>query len=70
MPTGFQASTRSAIEQQFGVVPNEAAVRQHIERQFATPKNRVHDYVEVVQEVIGPINRERIGVMQTNRDGS
>lgn len=58
----------AVIEQQFGVVCDEAAVRTHIQRQFAQPQHARHSSVEVVQETIGPLpSSERVGVLETRR---
>jgi hypothetical protein len=55
------------LEQEFGVVHDEAAVRQHIGKQLARPENAKYPYVEVVQEVVGPIDEQRLGVVKTTR---
>jgi hypothetical protein len=55
------------LEQDFGHICGEAAVRQHIEKQFTNPKNRDLRYVEVVQDHIGPVDSQHVGIMETNR---
>ena len=67
-PVGYGVGVRPppVIEQEFGVIHEEAAVRTHIERQFQRPKNARFDFVEVVQEVIGPIDAQRVGVIETH----
>jgi hypothetical protein len=55
------------LEQEFGHICGEADIRAHIARQFSQPQNRAHAYVEVVQEHIGPIDSEHVGVTRTNR---
>jgi hypothetical protein len=57
----------AVLEQEFGRIHDAAVVRQHIERQFARPCNAAYDQVEVVQDVIGPRDGERVGVVRTNR---
>jgi hypothetical protein len=57
----------AVMEQEFGCIHDETAVRQHIERQFARSCNAAHGEVEVVQEVIGPLDGERVGVVRTQR---
>ena len=55
------------LEQEFGVVHDEAAVRRHIERQLARPENAKYPYVVVEQDVIGAIDGQRVGVVATRR---
>jgi hypothetical protein len=57
----------AVIEQEFGVVHAEAAVREHGRLQFAAPQNDGHLAVEVVQEVIGPVDSGRVGIVTTSR---
>jgi hypothetical protein len=68
-PVGYGVGVRPppVLEQEFGVVHDEAAVREHVERQFERHGNSQFELVDVVQEVIGAINCERVGVIQTNR---
>jgi hypothetical protein len=69
-PVGYGVGTRppAVIEQQFGVVHDEAAVRRHIERQFGRPSNQPYEVVEVVQEVIGVVDHaDYVGVVRTSR---
>ena len=68
-PIGYGVGVRPppVIEQEFGVIHDEAAVRTHVEQQFQRPENARFDYVEVVQEVIGPIDAQRVGIVATNR---
>jgi hypothetical protein len=55
------------LERQFGSVADEAAIRRHSERQLCLPANEATEYVEVVQEVVGPIDGQAIGVAAANR---
>jgi hypothetical protein len=57
----------AVLEQQFGVVHSEEAVRRHAARQFAEPQNHAHACVEVVQSVVGPIDSQRVGVVAESR---
>jgi hypothetical protein len=57
----------AVIEQQFGIIHDEAAVRRHIERQFELPRHQLCKSVEVIQEVIGPIDDRRVGVIRAAR---
>jgi hypothetical protein len=68
-PVGYGVGIRPppVLEQEFGVVHDEAAVRKHVERQFEGAVNSQYEFVDVVQDVIGPINDQRVGVIQTNR---
>jgi hypothetical protein len=56
------------LEQEFGVVHDEAAVRRHIQKQLARPENAKYDYVTVVQKVIGS-DGQRVGVVESNKNG-
>ena len=53
------------ILERFGESLDEATIRQHIEQQLAREPNRRHAYVEVEQEVIGPVDSQRVGVIKT-----
>jgi hypothetical protein len=68
-PIGYGVGVRppAVIEQEFGVVHDEAAVRRHVERQLAEPRDPSHESIEVVQQVIGPVDREHVGVVRTER---
>jgi len=64
---GVGVCAPAVIEQEFGVVHEDAAVRQHIQAQLAQPRHQEHAYVEVVQEVIGPLDSGRVGIVETRR---
>ena len=69
-PIGYGVGIRppAILEQQFGELADEAAVRRHIQQQLALPQHREHAFVEVVQEIIGPVgDGNRVGPIQTNR---
>jgi hypothetical protein len=68
-PVGYGAGIRPppVLEQQFGVVHDEAAVRRHVELQLAQPVNLRYPFVDVVQETIGPIDSQRVGIVRTKR---
>jgi hypothetical protein len=55
------------LEQDFCRPADEAAVREHIAAQFRHPNNQNYFYVEVVQEHIGPIDSQHVGITQTHR---
>ena len=67
-PVGYGVGVRppAVIEQEFGVVHDEAAVRQHIAAQLRAEPHRELSYVEVEQQVIGPLG-SRVGVTSTRR---
>src|SRR5947199_10639013 len=52
-PVGYGVGVRPplVLEQEFGVVPDEAAVRHYFQRQLAEPQHGQHTFVDVVQEV-------------------
>jgi len=68
-PVGYGVGVQPppVLEQDFGVVHEDAAVREHVERQFSRPENSQYEFVDVVQEVIGAIDDQRVGVTATNR---
>lgn len=68
-PVGYGVGVRPppVLEQEFGVVHDEAAVRKHVERQFKQSGNSNYEFVDVVQDVIGAIDGGGVGVIQTNR---
>ncbi|MCI0357600.1 MAG: hypothetical protein L0211_03830 [Planctomycetaceae bacterium] len=68
-PLGYGVGIKppAVIEQCFGDVHTEDQIRQHIERLLAAERHEDVSSVEVVQEVIGPIDAERVGVVATNR---
>ena len=68
-PVGYGVGVRppAVLESEFGVIHDESYVRRHIERQFARPANERYEFVEVEQEVVGPIDAQHVGVVRTNR---
>lgn len=56
-----------AVLERFGHACSETTVREHIARQFTHPQNRDYPFVEVAQEVIGPINSQQVGPLRTDR---
>jgi hypothetical protein len=64
---GVGIQTPPILEQCFGDVHTEDQIRQHIERLLADERHKDLQSVEVVQEVIGPIDSERVGVVATHR---
>ena len=68
-PVGYGVGVRppAVIEQEFGVIHDEATVWRHVQSQLALPRNREHAYVEVEQEVIGPQEGGRVGIVETHR---
>jgi hypothetical protein len=66
-PVGYGVGVRppAVIEQQFGVIHDEATVRQHFQRQFAEPPHQQHEFIDVVQEVVGPVDAQHVGVVRT-----
>lgn len=55
------------LESEFGQVHSEQHIREHIERLLNQPQHRNLPYVEVVQEVIGPIDAQRVGPLPPKR---
>jgi hypothetical protein len=66
-PLGYGVGLKPppVIEQCFGDIHDEGAVRAHIEQILAQPENSQLAYVDVVQEVIGPTgDGESVGVVR------
>jgi hypothetical protein len=68
-PVGYGVGIQppAVLEQDFCRPADEPAVRAHIGRQFANPANENYPYVEIVQEHIGPIDSQHVGIMRTDR---
>jgi hypothetical protein len=68
-PVGYGVGIRPppVIEQQYGGVHDEAAVRAHFGPLLARPENAGLAYVEVVQEVLGAKPDGSVGVVRTER---
>lgn len=68
-PVGYGVGVRPppVLEQEFGVVHEEAAVREHVARQFRRAENSRYEFVDVVQEIVGPADNRRVGMIKTNR---
>jgi len=68
-PVGYGVGVRPppVLEQEFGVVHDEATVRKHVERQFEQPANSQYEFVDVIQDVIGPSDSQRVGIVATSR---
>ncbi|MDX1945196.1 MAG: hypothetical protein SFU86_07305 [Pirellulaceae bacterium] len=55
------------IEQEFGQVASEVEVRAHFGRTLAEPRHAGLAYVVVEQDIIGPVDGQRVGIMKTER---
>ncbi|MEX2176472.1 MAG: hypothetical protein WD872_19060 [Pirellulaceae bacterium] len=68
-PVGYGVGIKppAVLEQEFGVVHDEAAVRRHVRKILAQPRHAALEYVEIVQEVIGPVDDQRVGVVRARR---
>jgi hypothetical protein len=68
-PVGYGVGIRPppVIEQQYGVIHDEAVVRAHFGRILARSENQRLAYVEVVQEVLGPLPGGSVGIVRTQR---
>jgi hypothetical protein len=68
-PVGYGVGIRppGVLEQDFCRPCDEATVRAHIARQFANRANQNYPYVEVVQEHIGPVDAQHVGITQSHR---
>jgi hypothetical protein len=67
-PVGYGVGVKPPkVLEEFGVAHDEATVREHISQQLATAENRGYDYVEVHQEVVGPVDASHVGVVRVDR---
>jgi hypothetical protein len=67
-PVGYGVGVQPpAVIEEFGSERDEAYCRDHILKHLTVEENRRYPFVEIEQEVIGPIDAERIGVMKTDR---
>jgi hypothetical protein len=68
-PVGYGVGVRppAVLEQQFGVEHREAEVRQHFQRQLKESRHANQAAVEVIQEIIGPVDARHVGIIKTNR---
>lgn len=54
------------LEQEYGVIHDETAVRQHMQKQLTSPRYHGIELIEVIQEVLGA-DGQSVGVVETNR---
>jgi hypothetical protein len=68
-PVGYGVGVRppAILETEFGAVPDEGAVHRHIERQFLKKGNDQYDFVNVEQDIVGPVDSQHVGVDRTER---
>jgi hypothetical protein len=68
-PVGYGVGVRppAVIEQEFGVVHEDQAVRKHIEQCLGAPEHQSHESVEVIRRIVGPVDGYHVGVVRTDR---
>jgi len=67
-PVGYGVGVKPPrVLEEFGVAHDEETVRRHICEQLATAENRGYAFVDVEQEVIGPVEGRRVGVVRVDR---
>jgi hypothetical protein len=67
-PVGYGVGIKPPrVLEEFGRDRDEAYCRQHVLEHLAADANRKYSYVIIEQDVIGPIDSERVGVVRTNR---
>jgi hypothetical protein len=67
-PVGYGVGVKPPrVLEQFGAAHDEATVRRHIVDQLQTAENRGYAFVDVEQEVIGPLDERRVGVLRVDR---
>jgi hypothetical protein len=66
-PVGYGVGVRppAVLEAEFGVIHDEATVRRHIEGRFSEKGNDRHEFVVIEQEIIAPVDSQRLGVIET-----
>ena len=70
-PLGYGVGIKppAVIEQEFGLIHEKNQVLEHIGRILLRPEHAHLEYVDVVQELVGPLpqNEERVGVVQATQ---
>lgn len=67
-PVGYGVGVKPPpVLEEFGVERDEAYCRQHVLAQLSSEGNWKYPFVEIEQEVIGPVDEQRIGVVRTDR---
>jgi hypothetical protein len=67
-PVGYGVGIKPpAILEEFGAERDEAACRNHVLAHLTKPEFRDLPFVTIEQQVIGPIDSERVGVLRTDR---
>jgi hypothetical protein len=68
-PVGYGVGIEppKVLELRFGVVHGEEAVREHMAAILARPEHAGLEFVDVVQQVIGPVDDQRVGVVEQRR---
>ena len=64
---GVGIAPPGVLEQNFGEVHDERQIAVHIQTILSRPENNHLPFVEVVQDVIGPVSSERVGVVESRR---
>lgn len=67
-PVGYGVGVKPpAVLEEFGVERDEAYCRQHLLAQLSAEANHRYPFVEIEQEVVGPVDDQRVGVVRTDR---
>jgi hypothetical protein len=68
-PIGYGVGIRppAVLEQEFSLAAGEAEICEHILKQLERPEHAKHAWVDVVQEVIGAIDGQRVGIIRTEQ---
>ncbi|QDU30923.1 hypothetical protein ETAA8_60760 [Anatilimnocola aggregata] len=67
-PVGYGVGVRPPkVIEEFGTARDEAYCRDHILSHLSAAENRRYPFVEIEQEVIGPIDGEHVGIVKTDR---
>lgn len=57
----------AVIELTYGEIHEQAACCQHIQAQFSRPTNRKYEYVEIVQDIVGAVDSQHVGIVRNQR---
>jgi hypothetical protein len=67
-PVGYGVGIKPpAVLEEFGRERDKAYCEQHILTHLAAESNRRYPFVTIEQEVIGPIDEHRVGILRTDR---
>jgi hypothetical protein len=67
-PVGYGVGVKPPeVLEDFGIERDEAYCRQHLLEHLSAAANRKYRFVEIVQEVVGPVDEQHVGVIRKDR---